>query len=94
MTKHTNTMKVQNGKWLKEFPLNYATQQFQDRARKNHDQSLEKIDNRGGLSPCELACILLDCKYREYPEAEVALMELILRVEGFDANSQRIELQS
>lgn len=31
----------------------------------NHDQSLEKLAMRGGLSPCEAVAILEDMKYRD-----------------------------
>jgi hypothetical protein len=41
------------------------------RARLNHDQSLERLAERGGLSPGELWCLVADCSLRERPtEAE------------------------
>lgn len=42
------------------------------RALRNHYQSLERLAARGGLSPQELACVLLDEPYRTRTLAEAA----------------------
>jgi hypothetical protein len=42
-------------------------------ARNNHDQSLRRLAERGGLSPGELWCIVHDKKWREQPDEKTAL---------------------
>lgn len=36
----------------------------QDRAWKNHQQSLDRLDERGGLSACEALCVIEDADLR------------------------------
>jgi hypothetical protein len=44
---------------------------FEDRARKNHGgQSLERLAERGGLSPCELLCVLIDRDWTQRPTSD------------------------
>lgn len=38
---------------------------FEDRAKLNHGQTLERLAERGGLSPRELACLLTDQSLKE-----------------------------
>lgn len=49
-------------------------------ALKNHDQTLQRLAERGGLSPCEIVAILEGRKWRQMPEAEATarLRELLL----------------
>jgi hypothetical protein len=35
----------------------------EERARRNHDQSLERLAERGGLSPMEMVCVLGDKRW-------------------------------
>src|SRR5687767_7547140 len=35
---------------------------YESRAIRNHDQSLRRLAERGGLSPCEMVCILEDAR--------------------------------
>jgi hypothetical protein len=43
------------------------------RARLNHDQSLERLAERGGLSPAELWCVVNDRHWRESPSEPEAV---------------------
>lgn len=48
-------------------------------AEKNHYQSLKRLAERGGLSPCEAVAVLEDRKYHRMSddEAEMALIRLL-----------------
>lgn len=50
-------------------------------AFRNHEQSLEQLRARGGLSPCEALAILEDRKWSRMNEADAiaALAELVAR---------------
>jgi hypothetical protein len=51
----------------------------EERARRNHDQSLERLAERGGLDPSEIAAIVEDRKWMslELPEAIDRLKALV-----------------
>lgn len=44
-----------------------------ERAKANHDQTLERLAQRGGLSPGELWCVFHDRRLREMPSDAVAV---------------------
>jgi hypothetical protein len=46
---------------------------YEEQAKDNHDQSLERLNERGGLDPRELWCVVHGKRLREMPTAEVAL---------------------
>lgn len=48
-------------------------------ARENHDQSLQRLAERGGLSPCEMLAVLEDRRWRGMPDTEAvpALVEAV-----------------
>jgi hypothetical protein len=37
----------------------------EEQAMRNHDQTLKRLAERGGLDPCELFCVLEDLTWRE-----------------------------
>lgn len=39
-------------------------------AMKNHDQALERLAQRGGLSPCEMVAVLEDREWRKMSDTE------------------------
>ena len=52
------------------------------RAKRNHDQSLERLAQRGGLSPLELVCVLSDrglgsIRHMDAVEARNALIRAV-----------------
>ena len=47
-------------------------------AMTNHGQTLERLDERGGLSPCELVAVLEDRKWKPMPTAEAVGRVLLL----------------
>jgi hypothetical protein len=51
----------------------------EDRALRNHDQTLERLAERGGLSPREALCVVLDRHWRE--EQGLAEAEALDRLE-------------
>ena len=51
----------------------------EEQAKSNHDQSLEKLASRGGMSPSEMLAVLDDRKWKKMPELS-ALLELEERV--------------
>lgn len=61
-------------------------------ALRNHDQSLETLARRGGLSPCEAVAVLEDRKWRSMPEDEskARLVELTDPIGAEDATAKRI----
>ena len=44
-------------------------------AQRNHDQTLQRLAERGGLSPCELVAVLTDRRWHRMDDA-VAVAEL------------------
>lgn len=50
-------------------------------AKANHGQSLETLNQRGGLSPIELLAVLEDREYRVTDDADAAITE-IMRLGG------------
>lgn len=39
-------------------------------ALRNHDQSLQRLAERGGLSPCEMVAVIEDRQWHRMPNAE------------------------
>jgi hypothetical protein len=63
----------------------------EQQARKNHYQTLERLAERGGLSPAEAVAIIEDRPYRHMDQkaAEARLLELIEAIqESFSAAPQ------
>jgi hypothetical protein len=56
----------------------------EEQARRNHDQSLRRLAERGGLSPCELLAVVEDRRWRAMPEVDAAraLIGLLATHEG------------
>lgn len=46
---------------------------YEDNAKANHDQTLERLNERGGLGPGELWCIVHGKRWREQPPEDEAL---------------------
>ena len=55
----------------RSIPWDYVEPHYQ-RAIANHDQTLERLAERGGLAYCELAAIVQNRKYRQMTDEEVA----------------------
>ena len=43
---------------------------YQDSAKQNHDQSLERLAERGGLTPKELICVIENRKWNDSAVSE------------------------
>lgn len=56
----------------------------EEQAERNHRQSLERLAERGGLSPCEAVAVLEDRPWRAMPPGAAAtrLRELISALES------------
>jgi len=56
-------------------------QSHERQARRNHQQTLERIAERGGLSPCELVAVLEDRMWTRMEPAEaIGTLKEIVRV--------------
>lgn len=57
-------------------------QPHESRAKRNHSQSLKKLNSRGGLSPLEMYWVMRDlplcAKSPEWPENDIEAMEIII----------------
>ena len=51
---------------------------FEARARANHDQTLERLAQRGGLSPAELLAVLCDVPWQDVAGLPSRLAELLV----------------
>ena len=49
---------------------------YEAQAKANHDQTLERLAERGGLAPQELWCIVHGKRWKEWPQPDVALLWL------------------
>lgn len=49
----------------------------------NHSQTLERLNERGGLSPREMLAILCDCHYSELQMSGRAAAKIIVYICGF-----------
>lgn len=61
------------------------------RALKNHDQTLERLNERLGVSWCEMAAILLDRPYHRMDEME-AMRDCMLECERRNAPANAAEI--
>lgn len=57
---------------------------YEERARLNHDQSLVRLAERGGLSPGELWCLVNDTHWQNMPPSEASVTWLVeaMRAQG------------
>lgn len=58
---------------------------YEAQAFANHDQSLERLHERGGLDPCELWAVVHGCRYRDAPDEATCRAWLDNEVAGMDA---------
>lgn len=54
-------------------------------AYRNHSQSIDRLNERGGLSPCEAVAVLEDREWKKMPTGDADL-RLILLVEEYERN--------
>ncbi len=73
-------MKIMKGMLLKAIPMNMLNEEW---AQKNHSQSLERLNDRGGLAVSEVIAIIEKRKWVAPPLGdmfyEIALMEAIIK---------------
>lgn len=43
---------------------------FEPQAKKNHDQTLERLNERGGLAPCEMLAVIEGRRWRKMDDTE------------------------
>lgn len=67
---------IMHGKTARWIPWRLITP-HEPQALKNHGQTLEKLADRHGLSPCEAMAVLEDRNWRDDPDAEAKLLKLI-----------------
>lgn len=65
---------------------------YRDQAKENHDQTLERLNERGGLSPGEFWCVVHGLKWREAPKDDVALPWLRAELAKYEATRSQTEL--
>lgn len=69
----------QKDKQLVQFPRSVPWSLLaphEKQALKNHDQNLETLAERGGLSPCEILAVVEDRSWKRIPDA-VAVLQLL-----------------
>ena len=65
-------LSTQQSRHLKGFPTSVnIPMSCEARAQKNHCQSLERLNERGGLSPCEIIALMRDQEWRELSVFEI-----------------------
>lgn len=67
------------------------TERDQKRAQENHRQTLERLNERRGVSWCEMAAILLDRPWHKMDEME-AMRDCILECERRNAPREAAEI--
>ncbi|MBG8552367.1 hypothetical protein [Hymenobacter guriensis] len=55
-------MTIMEGKYLKSIPME-VLRPFEKQAYRNHDQTLERLNQRGGLTPKETLAIIRGCSF-------------------------------
>lgn len=74
-------MPIMDGKLLRAVPWN-VVQDHEARAMSNHSQTLDRLAQRGGMSPTEMLKIIQDedlFPFNEDPEAELKLIGIIAK---------------
>lgn len=69
---------IMHGDMLRAIPLGMISP-HEKQAGCNHGQTLKRLAERGGLSPCEAIAVLFDRKWAADPEAEIKLVRLTAR---------------
>lgn len=80
--------KIMKGKFIQSVPMSFALQ-FEDWAKKNHGQSITRLNERGGLSPLEFYCIMEGLMFSIYNSSEFAEGVIAAKVQSFELNPIR-----
>lgn len=59
-------------------------------AIKNHSQSLDKLNSRGGMGVHEIICNIEKLRYGAVKEDEDAIYRLIKHLDGFNLQSRKV----
>jgi hypothetical protein len=80
-------MKVMHGKLLKSVPM-AMLKPHEAQAKSNHGQTLERLNERGGMNPTEILGVIQGVRWGElkiHPDNELKLLRL---VEAFEAENK------
>jgi hypothetical protein len=72
------TFPIMHGDYLRSIPLSLIAPHEQQ-ADRNHSQTLRRLAERGGLSPCEAVAVIRDRPWKADPYAEAELCVLVGR---------------
>lgn len=79
--------KIMKGKFIHSVPMEFALQ-FEDWAKKNHNQSIERLNERGGLSSLEFYCIMEGLMFSLYNNSDFAEGVISAKVQSFNLNGK------
>lgn len=82
--------KIMGGKFITAVPLDFA-KQFENWAQKNHGQSIDRLNERGGLSSLEFYCVMEGLMFSLYNSQEFAEGVIAAKSQAFE--HQRVTLQ-
>lgn len=70
-----------------EYPQHVVwTSLREDRALTNHSQTLDRLAERGGLSPEEIVCNMLDISYSDFRKLDMTEEAIINKLKLIEAN--------
>ncbi len=72
--------------WPRSVPWDLL-EPHREQARHNHDQTLERLAQRGGLSPGEMICVIEGKRWGDVPDDNAAVERLQRLVTDFEAKS-------